>query len=533
MTIERPPYAWRPVALVVAVQAALLLAMAPHYGPHRDELYFVSAGQRLAWGYPDQPSFTPLLARLSTEVAEHNLVVLRLWSILAVAGLVLLAVQFARLLGGARSAQVLTAVTVAASAVVMTVGHRLSTATFDTLAWTAVLVLVTQALVDDRPRLWLVAGVVAGIGLNNKHAVAFLLLGILVALALDPAARPALRTPWPWIAGCYAVLLWVPNLVWQWRHDWPALELSADIAEEYGGLGGRLGMVGEAFSMFSPFLGVLWVIGLVQLLRRDDWRAARLPAFVFLVVTAVFLVTGGKGYYLAGAIVPLLAAGCTWLAEQWSGRTLVLAGAGLAALRDGRLARAGAGPPGADVRGLLLHEPQRRPGRDDRLGGVRRGRVRAGGRPDQPDGVVVFTGNYGEAGAFEWYGVGAPRLQRAQRLARLGATVRRRPCRWWSWATTTRRRTSRGAPGQRRCTSDIDIDNDEQGGPVWVCDDAGRMAGSRPGTGSCTTTREVTPRGVPIGRRARSTGRRRRPGRRRGRRPDRPARGQRPCWSPR
>ena len=95
----RRPFAWPPVAVVLAVQAALLLAMAPHYGPHRDELYFVSAGERLAWGYPDQPSFTPLLARLSTEIASHSLVVLRLWSILAVAGLVLLAVQYARLLG--------------------------------------------------------------------------------------------------------------------------------------------------------------------------------------------------------------------------------------------------------------------------------------------------------------------------------------------------------------------------------------------------------------------------------------------------
>ena len=131
MTSDRPPFAWREVGVVVAVQAAVLLALASRYGPHRDELYFVSAGQRLDWGYPDQPSFTPFLARLATEVAPHHLLVLRVPSILAVVGIVLLAVQFARLLAAGRAAQVLTAVVVAPSAVLMIGGHLLSTATFE------------------------------------------------------------------------------------------------------------------------------------------------------------------------------------------------------------------------------------------------------------------------------------------------------------------------------------------------------------------------------------------------------------------
>ena len=138
--------------MVVAVQAAVLLAMAPFYGPHRDELYFVVGGPAAGVGLSG-PAVVHAVPRprLATEVAPHHLVVLRLWAILAVVGTVLLAAQYSRLLGGGRAAQVLTAVCVAAGAVVMTLGHHLSTATIDTLAWPAVLVLATQALADRRP----------------------------------------------------------------------------------------------------------------------------------------------------------------------------------------------------------------------------------------------------------------------------------------------------------------------------------------------------------------------------------------------
>ena len=106
---SRPPLARGPVALVAAVLGAALLVMAPFYGPHRDELYFSSAGDRLAWGYPDQPSAVALLARLANEVDRHNLVLLRLPSLLTVCLLVLLAAMTARLFGGDRRAQVLAA----------------------------------------------------------------------------------------------------------------------------------------------------------------------------------------------------------------------------------------------------------------------------------------------------------------------------------------------------------------------------------------------------------------------------------------
>ena len=128
------------------------------------------------------------------------------------------------------------------------------------------------------------------------------------------------------MGGLLALAMWLPNLFWQARHGWPVLALSADIADEYGGVGGRIGLVVQAMIMFSPVIGVLWVHGLVQLLRRREWTTVRPVALAFLVVACFFLVTGGKGYYLAGAVPPLITAGCTALAQRWPGRRLVVTG---------------------------------------------------------------------------------------------------------------------------------------------------------------------------------------------------------------
>jgi Dolichyl-phosphate-mannose-protein mannosyltransferase len=408
--VERPRFAVWGIAAVAAALAVLLLIMVNRYGPHRDELYFVAAGQRLAWGYPDQPVFTPLLARLATELAPHNLLVLRLPSLIAIALLVICAAAFARLLGGGRAAQLLTASTVAASVITVTLGHRLSTATFDTLAWTAVLLVVGHALHDDRPRLWLIAGLLAGLGLNNKTAVVVLLFAILLGVLLVPACRAQLRTPYPWLGGVISILLWLPNLGWQFMHGWPVLGLGADIAEEFGGVAGRLGLLLQALAMFSPLIALVWIYGLVQLFREPGWARLRPIAVAFLVAASIFVIAGGKGYYLAGAIVPLVAAGCTALAARWSARRLVAAGVVLA------VSAAVAWPAFVPVLPVRTYAASFYPALDsDQLETI--------GWPEFADTVqatvdslpadqrttaVVFTRNYGEAGALDWYGLGRP-----------------------------------------------------------------------------------------------------------------------------
>ena len=137
-----PAVVWRPLSVVALGVAAVLVAVSGRYGYHRDELYFLQAGRHLAWGYPDQPPLTPLLARVAGTAADGSLVALRLPSAVASGLVVALTGLLTRELGGGRSAQVLAAACMAVSNVLLVEGHLLSTSTFDLLAWTAVVPVV-------------------------------------------------------------------------------------------------------------------------------------------------------------------------------------------------------------------------------------------------------------------------------------------------------------------------------------------------------------------------------------------------------
>ena len=469
---ERAKFAVGEVGAVAAGLAVLLLIMVNKYGPHRDELYFVSAGRRLAWGYPDQPSFTPLIARLATELAPHSLLVLRLPSLIAMILLVVCAAAFARLLGGGRAAQLLTASTIAASVITVTLAHRLSTASFDTLAWTAVLLVVGHALRDDRPPLWLLAGLLAGIGLNNKAAVVLLLFAILVGVLLVRDTRWQLRTAYPWIGGVIALLLWLPNLIWQFQNGWPALALGADIADEFGGLAGRLGLLGQALAMFSPVIAVVWLYGLVQLFRDSTWAKLRPIGIAFLVSTAVFVLAAGKGYYLAGAIVPLVAAGCTALAARWSHRWLILAGVVLA------LSAAIAWPAFVPILPARTYAASFYPAMDsdqlETIGWpeyVAKVAATLDSLPtDQRAHAVVFTRNYGEAGALEWYGFPSPVFSGHNAFAAWGPPPEGAgPVIVIGFDDPATNFTHCQAAAV--IDNNADADNDEMGRKIWVCDD--------------------------------------------------------------
>ncbi|WP_422740339.1 glycosyltransferase family 39 protein [Micromonospora sp. WMMD729] len=471
------PRTWGPW-LVAAATTVTLLLLAGRYGYHRDELYFLLCGRHLDWGYVDQGPLVPALARLLDEIAPGNLVVLRTPSALLAGGAVLLVAAIARELGGGRGGQSFAAVLAAISGIVLASGHLLSTTTVDLLVWVAVAWCAVRLLRTGDTRWALVLGLVLGVGMLNKLLPALLAVGLLAGV-LIAGPRRLLRDRWVLAAAGIALVLAVPNLIWQAAHGFPQLGVAASIADGDSSYSGRLDAFALQFLIISPYAVPIWIAGLVALLRRPAWRPYRAVGWAWVVVFGVVLVAGGKGYYDAPLLLVLAAAGAV-VTAAWASR-------GAAWLRRGVLA-VGAVPFLLPSLVLLLPVlPADRlpafvvdvnydagetigwPAFADSLAAVHRG------LPESDRArTVILTANYGEAGAVARYGPARelpPAYSGHNSMVDFGrppadadvvlAVGWERPDALNGWFA---RCELAGRVDQR-----VEVANDENGGPIYVC----------------------------------------------------------------
>ena len=199
------------LACLAAAKVLLHLLTAGNYGYFRDELYYVAAGERLGLGYVFPP-LVALVAAATRALLGDSPAALHLPTALAVAAVVALAGLMARQLGGGAFAQGIAALAVLVAPSFLAFGTWLSMDAFDQLFWASAAYVLLLILKTDWPRLWLLFGLFAGLGLLTKVTMLFFGFAVLVALLPTPARRH-LATRWPWIGGAIALAFVLPYVV--------------------------------------------------------------------------------------------------------------------------------------------------------------------------------------------------------------------------------------------------------------------------------------------------------------------------------
>jgi hypothetical protein len=337
-----PPFALARLATVALGLTVFHGATIGEYGIFRDELYYLACGRRLAWGYVDHPPLVAVMARAGQSLFGDTVPGVRVIPVALAAFLVMLTGALARRFGGGQNAQVLAGVAVAIAPSYLFLFHILSMNSADVVLWTLALYLVVVALQTSRGWPWLAFGLVAGVGLLNKHSMLLLGTGVFVGLLLS--GRQHLRRPWVWMGGAIAVVLFAPHVLWQVRNGWPTLEFIENARAYKIAATTPLGFMAQQIVQMHPLTVPIWIAGVWSLARPSVGAPYRVLAWMYGVVLAVLVIDRSKPYYLAPVYPLLFAAGAAWL-DRVAPSVRGLRSASVAVLIAGGLALAPAALP--------------------------------------------------------------------------------------------------------------------------------------------------------------------------------------------
>ncbi len=412
-------------ALSLALHA-IVLVVTP-FGVHRDEFLYFSMGNHLRLWHMDFPPAIAMLGVVSQWLFGHTVAAARVFPGIEGTILVVLAALFAKKIGGGRFAQGFAAVCVLASPMFLRNATLFQPVVLDQICWTLALYAiasVSRARTESRSttNAWLAFGVAIGFGLLCKFSIAFLCVGVLAAVIITPMRRELLR-PWPWIAVLIMLVIGSPSIVGQITLHFPVVAQMRDLNSTQLQHVTAAEFISEQFLNIGPAAMLAAIAGAVAMLAAPRLREFSTVGLSCVLAFVLLLVLHGKSYYIGPIYPALLAAGGVVLERvgrrvgdviRWSTVALVVA-YGMVTLplavpilsvpeTAAYAARFAGGAALRTDRGLSDRLPQ---DFADMLGwrdeATALAAVYRSLTPEQQREAVIITGNYGQAGAAEFY----------------------------------------------------------------------------------------------------------------------------------
>jgi hypothetical protein len=273
-----------------------------NYGFHRDELLYLALGEHLDWGYMGVPPFIAFMAQVTRFLFGDSLLSIRIFPALVGVSLIWLTGLMVKEMKGGVFAQMLSGLCILA-----TIGYYRShtlfqPVCFDQFFWALGYYLLLRYINTKDTNFLIFLGITAGIGLLNKYTMLFWGSGVIIGLLLSPYRRIFL-SKWTWLAGLISFLIFLPNLIWQYQHDFPTLIHLSELYRQQLNQFTRLDFIIGQMHFTDKVVFPLWLFAK----KVSNYRI-----FGIIYLATLFLLTLAKGkHYYLGAIYPILYAGAS------------------------------------------------------------------------------------------------------------------------------------------------------------------------------------------------------------------------------
>jgi hypothetical protein len=247
---------------------------------------------------------------------------------------------------------------------------------------------------------------------------------IVVGLLLTPQ-RKYLLNKWTWVGGAIAFAFLLPYILWNAANGRPTLEFWSTYTSGHANPASALGFLYQQVLTMNPLTLPLWLAGLYYYFFTQSGKPYRVFGWAFVILYVLFTITRAKLYFLSPAY-PMLFAGGSLIVERFVNKprwdwlkptyisllvlvTLLLAPLAMPIVPPsiyGRVTAIVGGNAGVKVEnhatGALPQQLADRFGWDTMTATV--AHVYHSLPKNEQAQACIFTENYGEAGAIDFYG---------------------------------------------------------------------------------------------------------------------------------
>lgn len=290
------------------------------YEPHRDELLYLAEGQHMAWGFMEVPPLLSVFAWL-THLFGNGMFWIKIWPSLFGAFTYILLGKIILSLNGKSFALWLGFLAFFFCGYLRV--HFLFQPNFLEIFFYTLIAYGLIRYIQTNQNKWLyITGMATGFGMLSKYSIAFFIIAVLIGLMLTKE-RKIYRNKHFYYAGLLALLIFLPNIIWQASRHFPVAHHMAELEQTQLQYISPASFLLDQVIMFLPCF-FIWMRGLYFVSFSKGGKDYRFLGWSYIIVIILLLLLHGKSYYSLGLYPPLLAFGAYHVEEITKTRLKIL-----------------------------------------------------------------------------------------------------------------------------------------------------------------------------------------------------------------